>query len=46
MSPKGGNELQVWATKKQAVPTHAGSQDQEEIVFSDKHSLSDYIIGK
>ena len=44
---------QLWTTKKKeevkAKPekeTAAAAAPQEDIVFSDKHSLNDYIIGK
>jgi|APSaa5957512535_1039671.scaffolds.fasta_scaffold65696_1 hypothetical protein len=57
ISPKSGesnvmiqNKGQIWTTKKKeetkAKPTEKEVAAQEEVVFSDKHSLNDYIIGK
>lgn len=48
MSNKG---QQLWTTKKKeetkAKPEkETAAAPQEDIVFSDKHSLNDYIIGK
>lgn len=45
------NKGQIWTTKKKeetkSKPTEKeASAAQEEVVFSDKHSLNDYIIGK
>ena len=47
------NKGQLWTTKKKEEtkaappkPTDKELAQQEEVVFSDKHSLNDYIIGK
>ena len=58
LSPKSGDNTktmsnkgqQLWTTKKKeevkAKPEKESTPPQEDIVFSDKHSLNDYIIGK
>jgi serine/threonine protein kinase len=57
MSPTNAQPIETWNNKKKPPQAKDNQNDQQvakqqsapasdEIVFSDKHSLSDYIIGK